>query len=453
MRSSVRSRIVLVVVLVLWGLITHSTYAGSGDEPHYLVIAHSLAFDRDLDVANNDGADEPLISGGSLPPDAHAQPGRGGVLRPVHDVGLPLLAAPYVFVARPFAERLSAAYPGVLRTFRLEPGTLYRHFISAFMIVLAALLAWQMCALNHQCVPAYARANDYASLALALSPPLLFFGVLFFSELPAALLTTVLIRALLKDGHRIVVWALIGIGVGALLLLHVRNIGMVLPLATAGFVLARRTSRDAAVAFVAGVALAVAARAALTFTFWGSFVTTPHAKPGTMPEGVLGEIATRLGGLLLDQEYGLLPYAPILLLVPVGASVIYHQAPRMFWLTVMCSAGYVTCIVLPMVNAHGWTGGWSPPARFLATIVPLAAPFLAAGFVRAARPVSIGLVVCQIAVSAYLWQHPKNAWNDGDGVAAVCARGGLPLCAWLPSFVQPGDKVDDPGAISTSAAM
>lgn len=123
----------------------------------------------------------------------------------------------------------------------------------------------------------------------------------------------------------------------------------------------------------------------------------------------------------------------------------------MFWLTVMCSAGYLTCIVLPMVNAHGWTGGWSPPARFLAPLVPLAGPFLAAGFVRVARPVLIGLAVCQIAVSAYLWQHPKNAWNDGDGVAAVCARGGLPFCRWLPSFVQPGDKVEDPGA-STSAA-
>lgn len=214
MRLSVRARIALVVVAVSWGLITHSTYAGSGDEPHYLVIAHSLAFDRDLDVANNYGADEPLISGGSLPPDAHVQPGRGGVLRPVHDVGLPVLAAPYVFVARPLAERLSAAYPDLLRTFRLEPGTLYRHFISAFMIALAALLTWQMCALNHQCVPAHARAGNYASLAIALSPPLLFFGVLFFSELPTALLTTVLIRALLQDRHRIEVWALIGVGVG-----------------------------------------------------------------------------------------------------------------------------------------------------------------------------------------------------------------------------------------------
>ena len=56
----------LLVALVLAGLITHGTYAGTGDEPHYLAIAHSLAFDGDLDVANNYGASEPLIAGGSL---------------------------------------------------------------------------------------------------------------------------------------------------------------------------------------------------------------------------------------------------------------------------------------------------------------------------------------------------------------------------------------------------
>jgi hypothetical protein len=39
----------LAVALVLLGLLTHGTFAGSGDEPHYLAIAHSLAFDRDFD--------------------------------------------------------------------------------------------------------------------------------------------------------------------------------------------------------------------------------------------------------------------------------------------------------------------------------------------------------------------------------------------------------------------
>ena len=92
------SRVILfaVVLLVLLGLTTHSTYAGSGDEPHYLAIAHSIAFDLDFDVSNNYGAAEPLIADGQLQPEDHARAGRGGVLRPVHDVGMPLLLAPVV---------------------------------------------------------------------------------------------------------------------------------------------------------------------------------------------------------------------------------------------------------------------------------------------------------------------------------------------------------------------
>jgi len=50
------------------------------------------------------------------------------------------------------------------------------------------------------------------------------------------------------------------------------------------------------------------------------------------------------------------------------------------------------------------------------------------------RALIVIVVVVQIVIDAYAWQHPKNLWNDGDGVAAVCARGGLPICRYLPSF-------------------
>jgi hypothetical protein len=44
------------------------------------------------------------------------------------------------------------------------------------------------------------------------------------------------------------------------------------------------------------------------------------------------------------------------------------------------------------------------------------------------------IIALQIVIDAYAWQHPKNLWNDGDGVAAACARGGVPVCRYLPSF-------------------
>ncbi len=94
------------VILTCWGLATHGTHAGTGDEPHYVVIAHSVAFDFDIDLANNYGGNEPLIGGGALEPELHARPGVDGTLRPVHDVGLPLILAPYVRLLKPLVTPL-----------------------------------------------------------------------------------------------------------------------------------------------------------------------------------------------------------------------------------------------------------------------------------------------------------------------------------------------------------
>ena len=89
-------------MLVLWGFITHGSYGGTGDEPHYQVIAHSLAFDADIDLANNYADRE--VFGDRFDAGAHARPGRNGVLRPVHDIGLPLLFSPVYRAAHTLAR-------------------------------------------------------------------------------------------------------------------------------------------------------------------------------------------------------------------------------------------------------------------------------------------------------------------------------------------------------------
>ena len=95
-------------MLVLWGLITHGTFAGSGDEPHYLTTSYSLAFDGDADLSNNYESPGTLIGGPQgLEAGLHVRAGPDGVLRPIHDVGMPLVFAPYVRVAHSAAVTLS----------------------------------------------------------------------------------------------------------------------------------------------------------------------------------------------------------------------------------------------------------------------------------------------------------------------------------------------------------
>jgi hypothetical protein len=424
-----------IVWVFLLGFITHSTYAGSGDEPHYLAIAHSAAFDLDFDLANNYGANEPLIAGGGLTADAHVRPGRGGVIRPVHDVAMPALFAPLARVLRPFAAWLWATAPeSAMRRVRLTPTVLYRHLISITMIAVAA---WLSGMLFDICVAlgASSRAALATTVIAVLSPPLLVHSTLFFTELPsAALVVFVFRRSLVARPATAGGWALTGAAIGLLFLIHARNAG----LAAALTILALRAiepesrSRHAA-ALLAALAVLVAIRTGITHAFWGTWMTTPHAALGQAGGLVatIREMGIRLAGLTVDQEFGLLPYAPILLLAPVGFATMRDR--RVARAILFASACYVAPILWPVTNVHGWTGGWNPAGRFLVPIVPLLALTLPAAFNATPRVLLVALVALQLAIDGYIWQHPKNLWNDGDGVAAVCSRGGAGVCAALPS--------------------
>jgi hypothetical protein len=142
----------------------------------------------------------------------------------------------------------------------------------------------------------------------------------------------------------------------------------------------------------------------------------------------------RLGGLLLDQEYGLLPYAPIFLVALTGLIILARRRRALFVSIATVAGAYLASIVLPTVNTAGWTGGWSPPARFLVPVVPVVAIGIVAGLRALPKSVVTIVIVIQIGIDGYFWQHPKYLWNNGTGVAAVCAQGGIPVCGLLPSF-------------------
>ena len=436
---SARRTLQAIVVLVLWGLNTHGTFAGSGDEPHYLAIAHSIAFDGDLDLGDNYGAAEPLIAGGHLRPEAHVRPGAGGIARPVHDVGLPLLFAPYVRVAVPLTHALVRTIPpAAMQRARLTPALVYRHLLSAAMIVLTAMLAGLLfdCLID---VGSSAGLALLTSIVVVLSPPLLIMSSLFFTELISALVCLTVFRSVsIKDTSGAFRWALVGAATGGLFLIHARNIGLVIPLAgLAAYQLRRRPSGERA-AFGAALAVILALRTWINYEFWGTLVQGPHARMAWLgPGDVIQQMAMRLTALIVDQEFGLLPYAPIYALAIVGAFLLARSQPLVTLAVAAVCTAYVGLIVCPITNVHGWMGGWSPAARFLTPVVPLLGLFVSAGLRAGPRVIAAPMLVLQLAVSAYFWQHPKVLWNDGNGVAAFCETTAARVCAWLPSFPGP----------------
>ena len=275
-----------IVIIVLWGLITHGTHAGTGDEPHYLAIAHSIAFDGDLDVANNYGANEPLVGGGVLQPEAHVRPGIDGVARPVHDIGMPVVFAPFVRLAVPLTHALTRIVPeSTMRRARLNPSVLYRHLLSLAMIALAAVLAGLLFDALVALGASAGAALGTAAL-LMLSPPLLIFSVLFFTELLSALVCFAIFYSIcFRDSRGAARWWWIGCATGFLFLLHAKNVGLIIPLtALALYRLRDPLRRREAVAFAAGTALLVAVRVARERRFLG----WAPVRPARPPRGVAG---------------------------------------------------------------------------------------------------------------------------------------------------------------------
>ena len=268
-----------IVVLVLWGLITHGTHAGTGDEPHYLAIAHSIAFDGDLDLANNYGANEPLVGGGVLQPEAHVRPGVGGDgaagprRRAAARSSRPSSASR--FRSRNALTRIIPE--AAMRRARLNPPVLYRHLLSLAMIALAAILAGLMFD-AFVALGASARAAFGTAALLMLSPPLLIFSVLFFTELLSALLCFVVFdRISLRDVRGTAHWWWLGCLTGFLFLLHARNIGLTIPLAALALYRLRDPSRrrEAVRLRARARALLVVVRTCVNYLFWGTLVSRP----------------------------------------------------------------------------------------------------------------------------------------------------------------------------------
>jgi hypothetical protein len=433
-------------VLTLWGLITHAGFAGTGDEPHYMIIAYSLAFDRDIDLTYDYKNAENLVFGENFEAGAHARPGKDGRLRPVHDVGMPLLFAPYYAVAYGVTTEIVKYVPeSWLRRARVNFRVIQRHFLSAAMIGITAAMAVTLLELFTAFSLSERRAFAWTAL-LVLSPPILSHSFLFFTEILSAFIAL-----------RVVLWfrgspsartgALFGgAAVGYLLLIHARNVGLIAGLAAVVVYRSRRWQNGATLLawFSLGAIVLLLVRTGVTYHFWGTLVTTPHARFGHTGDWrpALTEGLTRLAGWLFDQEHGLLPYAPIYLLLPVGWIGLWKRDRELCLELTIIVAMYIGTMTIPTLNVAGWRGGWTPAARFLVPVIPLLCVFVFGAVAQLPRvPAAVlAVVALQIGLDVVLWQHPGLFWNDGTGTSALLHyldRGTGRLSLYLPSLLSP----------------
>jgi len=180
-----KKKLFWAVFLFLITLKTHRTFIGQGDEPHYIILTESLYLDHDVQVKNNYAS--PWLY--DIPADDHhTVVMKNGIEWPIAPVGLPLLATPVYGFAH------SVMKIGTMLGFfkeKVERRIFVKNVFSITMMAVAGLFATFMFGVFGS-LTENTRLAWFLALLFMLTPPLLSYGLLFYTDMPAAIMITVL---------------------------------------------------------------------------------------------------------------------------------------------------------------------------------------------------------------------------------------------------------------------
>lgn len=410
--------------------------ASTGDEPHYLLAAESIAYDGDVNLTNDYASRTRtlrVVNVFPLDPANEAVDFKGsGQLRPVHGVGIS------AFLAAPVAL-------GGLTGARIA------------MVLVAALLADQLYRLLRD-LRLRRRYRGLAWAAAVFCLPVLAFSNQIYPELPGALLVIVALRIMVAGASSPAALALGSAAAAALVWLHVRYLSLSLavmvglafvalfdrrkgtgnrtdPGSSRGLDTARAAvARAAAIAvrrwrtvtlplllpYAVGMALL-----AIAFQIWYGSPRPGVSYPGasTIGSGGWNFVYTYVLTDLLNPVAGWLPYAPVhwLGLAALGCLVVWFG-----WRAAACVA--VAAAYELLVASVGPLVGWGFPARYPLIVIPLIAIPLAVVIqqIRVALIVFVpllagSLVFAAAAVADYQALYPATLQPQLFGVRSIAS--------------------------------
>jgi hypothetical protein len=339
----------IAAVAYLAGAYQISPRLPTGDEPHYLVIAQSLLKDHDLKIENNHRrGDYHDYYAGDLRPD-YLQRGINGEIYSVHAPGLPVVVAP-VFAL--------FGYPGVL---------VFLALVSAWATALAWMATWR--------VTSDAASSWFGWATAALTAPFFFQSFVVYPDAPGAALLMIGVLALVGEPTLSTRRALVtGAALAILPWLHTRYVVAAVVL---GMLIAARAAvsrpNTGALRRILSLFSVPLVSAVCWFCFFYAIYGSPdpRAPYGGSAQSDLANLPRGIIGLLFDQQFGVLPSAPVLLCALAGLVVLLRRTPRMAVELILLIAPYGF-----LVGAFQmWWGGNSSPGRFITPIMlPLAIP-------------------------------------------------------------------------------
>jgi hypothetical protein len=378
-----------------------------GDEPHYVVIAQSLLYDGDLKIENNHRrGDYRAYVRRELRPDYL----RRGLDREIYSIHAPGLAA---VVLPAFAI---AGYPGIV---------VFLSIVSALGAALVWHAGWRITG-----SPAAAWAGW---AAVALSMPFYFHAFTVYPDgLGAVLVMTGAYALALPERPRASRWRAAWHGAALALLpwLHTRY--AVLAGTLGALILFRLwqqpdpapldsipTRVRRCLPFLVIPALSAAGWLWFFYAIYGEF--NPAAPYAGNTQTSLSNASRGVSGLLLDQQFGLLPNAPVYLVAFSGIGALWRAHRRLASELLLVAVPYTVAVACYQM----WWGGHSSPVRF---IVPVLLPFGLSAAAYWERSTSGGRGTFNVLLGASVALALALAWVD-RGTLVYNFRDGFAL--WM----------------------
>lgn len=396
-----------------------------GDEPHYLIITQSLMKDGDLRIENNHvDRDFEAYTAGALPPQ-YLKRGNDGQIYPIHAPGLPAIVLPAFAVG---------GYTGVVLFLLL-------------VMSAASALVWRLAWLATGDIG----AAWFGWAVMAASATWVFQSFLVFPEALGAAAVACGLWLVLRLDRDDAPSGLTIAGVGAALAmlpwLHTRFAVLAAGLGLMVVLRLWRRGPGVVARFLAAPIAAAAAWFLMFFVIYGT--PSPLAPWGGTGESRLAWIPTGLAGALFDQQFGLLPYAPVLVAglagLVAGTAAGWRRATRLQVLVLL---------VIPYLAATAsyamWWGGLSVPARLLTALLPLLAPAAAVLWhrtrgtaLRAALASALAWTIFATVTLVFVGRGAL-AWNVRQAKAGLWFEWLAPLMRWtesLPAFFRADDAL------------